>query len=128
TTSGLATALSELLEKDRPVDLLVNAAGIGISGPALEVPQPATSELLDLNARAVMHLTRALVPAMQARRFGGVLTISSFGGAVPGPYQADYYASKAHLNSWMEALAWEVRKTGTAPTTSPRSCACTAVA
>ncbi|MEL6289713.1 MAG: SDR family oxidoreductase [Pseudomonadota bacterium] len=94
------------------IDVLVNAAGIGLSGPVVSHSVPETLDLIALNVDAVTDLTRKMLPGMLARGRGGVLTISSLAADVPGPFQATYYASKAFVSSFMAALAWEVRGHG----------------
>ena len=94
------------------VETLVNCAGIGLAGD-FDGHEPAEIErLLSLNVIALTRLTRHFIPAMRARRSGGILTVASLGGAIPGPYQAVYYASKAYAMSLSEAIAAEVAGDG----------------
>ncbi|MEO1265284.1 MAG: SDR family oxidoreductase [Pseudomonadota bacterium] len=113
TDDGIETLRAKLAsDTEHNVDVLVHAAGVGLSGPILEQAPADAERLQRLNITAVTELTRVVLPGMLAKRSGGVITLASLGGLVPGPYQADYYASKAHIISWMEALAWEVRRQG----------------
>ncbi len=89
------------------VDVLINNAGIGLSGPFAQPRTDDLDALIDLNIRALTRLMRHALPAMRARRRGGILNVASLGGAVPGPYQAAYYASKAYVMSLTEAVAAE---------------------
>jgi uncharacterized protein len=98
---------AHLASLDGYCDVLVNAAGIGLAG-AFAAQDPASLDrLVDLNTRALTHLTRHFLPPMLARGRGGVLNIASLGGYAPGPWQAAYYASKAYVISLTEALAHE---------------------
>ena len=106
------TLLNELAEHDAYCDILVNCAGMGLSGPLLDQTPEDLDALIALNISALTQLTRAVLPDMRARRRGGVLNVASFAGMVPGPYQAAYYASKAYVLSLNEALSWELRRTG----------------
>ncbi len=95
------------------VETLVNNAAIGLSGPFAEHDHAETLRLVDLNMRALTDLMRRYLPEMLARAGGGVLNIASLGGALPGPYQAAYYASKAYVISLSEAVAHEIGGRGT---------------
>lgn len=89
------------------LDVLVNNAAIGLSGP-FENQSPADFDhLIALNITAVTQLTRHALPAMRARRRGGILNVASLGAYSPGPNQALYYASKAFVVSLTEAIAAE---------------------
>ncbi len=69
-------------------------------------------KLVDLDVRAVVDLTRRLLPGMIARRKGGVLNVASVEGFMPVPYQATYAATKAFVLSFSRALAYETMGTG----------------
>ena len=90
------------------VDVLVNNAGVGLSGRFDDLPTDRIAAVLDLNVRALTALSRHFLPGMRARRRGGILNIASLAGYTPGPWQAVYYASKAYVISLSEALATEV--------------------
>lgn len=94
------------------LDVLVNNAAMGLSGPFLNHPPADLDSLVALNVAAVTRFTRHALPGMIARGRGGILNVASLGGYVPGPYQAAYYASKAYVLSLSEAIAWEARGTG----------------
>lgn len=111
--SDASTALRDWLgENDLFCDILVNSAGIGLSGRFVQHAPHALSELALLNVEALTQLSRAVLPDMIRRRRGGVLNVASLGGYTPGPYQAAYYASKAYVISLTEAIAWELRGFG----------------
>jgi uncharacterized protein len=101
-----------LRERKLYCDVLVNCAGFGVFGAAAEVPETEQMELLDVNVRALAELTLHFLPAMVARRRGGVLNVGSITGYAPGPNMAVYYASKAFVNSFSAALAAELAGTG----------------
>ena len=112
TTEGRAALIAQIQRLGDPVDILVNNAGIGLSGPFADQAPDDIGRLLQLNVAAVTHLTRAFLPDMLARRWGGILNVASLAGLVPGPHQAAYYASKAYILSLTEALAEENRGLG----------------
>lgn len=104
--AALALDLS-LVKAGCYLDVLVNNAGIGMSGPFAGQPVDDMDRLVTLNMAAPTRLMRHALPGMLARGRGGILNIASLGGIVPGPHQAAYYASKAYLVSLTEAVAAE---------------------
>jgi short-subunit dehydrogenase len=106
----------QLVQAGRNVDFLVNNAGFGTNGSFAQLPVQRELELVDVNVKALVHLTRLFLPAMIARGRGRVLNIASTAGFVPGPYMATYYASKAFVISFTEALARELRGSGVTAT------------
>ncbi|MEL7543021.1 MAG: SDR family oxidoreductase [Pseudomonadota bacterium] len=99
------------------VDVLVNAAGSGLSGPFLSHSAPNIDDLITLNMTALTDLCRKLLPGMMVRGRGGILNVSSLAGEVPGPFQAAYYASKSYVTSLGAALAHEMSGHGVRITT-----------
>ena len=71
-----------------------------------------------MNVTALVHLTRLLLPPMIARKSGRILNMGSTAGFLPGPFMAGYYASKAFVNSFTQALSYELRGTGVTATVS----------
>lgn len=94
------------------VDVLVNNAGFATYGPFVEIDLGRELEELQLNIVTLTHLTKKLLPGMLARRRGGVLNLASTAGFQPGPLMAVYYATKAYVISFSEALAEELSGTG----------------
>ncbi len=94
------------------VDYLVNNAGFGVVGKFGSVGLARELELIDLNVRSLVELTHLFLPGMLSRRSGRILNVGSTAGFQPGPYFANYYASKAYVNSFSEALSEELRGTG----------------
>ena len=94
------------------IDVLINNAGIGLSGPFVQLKPGEIDGLIDVNVSSLTRLMRHVLPAMRARRRGGILNVASLGGSVPGPYQAAYYASKAYVLSLTEAVAAETAGQG----------------
>src|SRR6478736_4713888 len=97
---------------DRPVEILINNAGVGIRGPFAETDWDEEARLLHLNVTALAHLTKLFLPAMLARKSGRVLNVASTAAFVPGPLMAMYYASKAFVRSFSEALREELQGSG----------------
>jgi short-subunit dehydrogenase len=108
--------VAELAKRRLDVEYLVNNAGFGTSGPFAELDAKREVEMVQVNVTAVVTLTRLLLPAMIARQSGRILNIGSTAGFQPGPYMAVYYASKAFVNSFTEALCVELYGTGVTAT------------
>ena len=101
-----------ITQKGLSVDVLVNNAGYGHAG-AFNGSDGATQlGMIDLNDRALVELTHIYWPRMLANRRGGVLNVASTAAFQPGPLMAIYYASKAFVLSFSEALWEEARDTG----------------
>ncbi len=101
---------------DRPVEILVNNAGVGRSGRAWEIPLEEDLTMLRLNVEAILRLNKVFVPQMVARGSGRILHTASVAGFEPGPGYAVYAASKAFVLSYSESLATELEGTGVAVT------------
>ncbi len=99
-----------------PVDLLINNAGFGLRGPYWETDWTQQAALVHVNLMAPAHLTRLFLPDMVRRRSGRILNVASTAAFVPGPFMATYYASKAFLVSFSEAVANELKGTGVTAT------------
>ena len=104
--------LTHLQSAGLKVDVLVNNAGFGAQGKFAVLPLERQLEMLQVNITSLTHLTRLLLPSMIERRRGGILNVASTAAFQPGPGMAVYYASKAYVLSFSEALAEEMRGTG----------------
>lgn len=93
------------------VDYLINNAGFGGRGKFHEREWGQDLAMLQLNVVALTELTRRFLPEMVARGRGHILNVSSTAAFVPGPLQAVYYASKAYVTSFSNAIAEELRET-----------------
>ena len=93
-------------------DLLINNAGIGLSGAFHDLPWDAVEGLLATNVTASTRLMQHVLVGMRERGRGGIINLSSLGAYAPGPYQSAYYASRSYLLSLSEAVAAEVARDG----------------
>src|SRR2546428_748642 len=111
-TQGAALrTVEERVAQDHALELLVNNAGFGTTGPFATLdPDREEAEIL-LNVMALVRLTRAALPGMLSRDRGAIINVSSIAAFVPGPYDATYGATKAFVNSFTEALHEELRGT-----------------
>lgn len=102
----------ELGERGIDLDVIVNNAGYGLFGAAGELPREDQLGIIDVNIRTLVDLSLRYLPAMRRKGSGGLLNVASVAGFLPGPYMATYFASKAFILSWSEALATELAGTG----------------
>lgn len=102
----------ELRRRKMVPDVLVNCAGYGMNGSALEMNINEQIAMIDLNARALTDLTLRFLPYMQNMERGGVLNVASLASFMPGPYMAVYYATKAYVLSFSQAIASELDGSG----------------
>jgi short-subunit dehydrogenase len=102
----------QLQREDIVIDILINNAGYGAFGEFAAMPEEEILGQIHLNITAVTHLTRLLLPAMLQRHAGRIMNVASTAAFQPGPLMAVYYATKAYVLSFSEAIANEVRKSG----------------
>ena len=94
------------------VDVLVNNAGFGARGAFAELDLQRQMDMIQVNVTALTLLTRLFLPGMLARNRGGILNVASTAAFQPGPFMAVYYATKAYVQSFTEAVAEEVAGSG----------------
>jgi len=99
------------------IEYLVNNAGFGTHGKFAESDIASQLAMLQVNVVALTHLTRLFVPPMLARKSGRILNVASTAAFQPGPLMAVYYASKAYVVSFSEALDAETHRKGLTVTT-----------
>lgn len=104
------------LFKEYTLDTLVNNAGFGLFGSFAQTDWNREDQMLQLHVNTLTRLTKFFLPAMIQRGTGKILNISSIAGFQPGPFMSIYYASKAYVLSFSEAIANEVKGTGVSVT------------
>ena len=108
--------LRDVTEQHCEVDLLVNAAGLGVLGFLADASLEKELETIRVNVLALTELTKLFLPGMLERRRGVIVNLASTAAFQPGPLMAVYYASKAYVLSFTEALAEELHGTGVTAT------------
>lgn len=103
---------SECAARRLEIDQLINNAGIGDFGLFAESAWPKTEQMIDLNIKALTRLCHLFLPPMIARGAGRIMNVASTAAFQPGPTMAVYYATKAYVLHFSEALSNEVRGTG----------------
>ena len=116
-TDAPARIAHELLGRGLEPAIVVNNAGFGLHGPAAELDRGEQLAMIDLNVRALTDLSLRWIDGIVKHK-GGILNVASVAGFLPGPGMAVYYASKAYVLSFTEALARELAAQACA---SPRS-------
>ena len=106
----------EVQQQNLTVDVLVNNAGYGDYGEFFKSDWPKLEGMILLNVLGVTHLTRLFLPTMIARGQGQILNVSSTAAFQPGPRMAVYFATKAYILSFSEALSAETEGTGVSVT------------
>jgi short-subunit dehydrogenase len=110
---GQLAAFLESLDREKlEVDLAINNAGLGDSGPFAESDPDRNKEMTLVNVAALTVVTRHLLPRMIAQHRGAILNVSSSAGFLPIPLSAVYAATKAYVTSFSEALRAELYGTG----------------
>lgn len=108
----LVGAAEGVLREVPKVDVLVNNAGYGVYGPFLKTPLDEELGMLQLNMTALVVLTKLYLPGMVASKNGKILNVASTAAFQPGPLMALYYATKAFVLSFSEAIGSELEGTG----------------
>lgn len=111
STCNVADEIFEAIE-GKPIDVLINNAGFGVFGSFNETDWKREAEMLNLHVLTTTHLTKLLLKGMVARGHGKILNLSSLAAFQPGPLMSLYYASKAYILSFSEAIANELKGTG----------------
>lgn len=110
---GAAKRLTdELATQGLTPDLVVNNAGFGLMGPTIALDADEQVEMINLNITALTELSIFYGREMAQRGRGGIINVTSVAGSLPGPNMSVYYASKAYILRFTEALASEMKGTG----------------
>lgn len=110
--SAVERVVERLRDDARPVDILINNAGLGFVGPTLSTPDEHDELTVAVNVVALHKLCRAAATAMIPRGRGAILNVSSIAGDMPGPQSATYNATKAFVTSFSEALHVQLKPHG----------------
>lgn len=98
--------------KKENIDILINNAGFGAFGPSWEVPLETELNMIDLNIRAVQILTKLFLKDFMEKDRGYILNVASSAGFLAGPLMSAYYATKAYVLRFTEAIHEELRQAG----------------
>lgn len=112
TRAGCDAVVAACAGRESDVVALVNNAGVGAVGWFHELPWEREQQQIDVNITALVYLTHRVLPWMRAERHGHILQLASVAGFQPGPLMAVYYATKAFVVSFSEALHNECAGSG----------------
>ena len=111
-SGAAAELLADLKAAGEEVDTLINNAGFGLIGRFAELDAKRERQMIDLNVGTLTDLCRAVAPAMIKRKGGAILNVASTAAFQPGPNMAVYFATKAYVLSFTEALHEELKPHG----------------
>lgn len=102
----------ELQTKGISVDVLINNAGFGLFGEFIETSLEQEVDMIQVNITALTQMTKLFLPQMVQRQYGRIMNVASLAAFQPGPLMAVYYATKAYVLSFTEALENELQGSG----------------
>ena len=109
---SIAKAVKVIVDKEQRLDVLINNAGVGITGPIEETPDSEILKAFDTNLHGPMRVIKEVLPQMRSQRAGTIINITSIAGYMGLPYRGIYSATKAALATITEALRIEVKDFG----------------
>ena len=104
--------VSQIIENEGRVDVLINNAGFGLYGPVEDIPLDDARYQFEVNLFGLAHLTQLVLPHMRAQGSGRIVNVSSVGGRVYSPFGAWYHATKHALEGWSDCLRIETAPFG----------------
>jgi len=111
-TNAATKLMADLAANDEEVELLVNNAGFGLIGRFATADAKRLRQMIDLNVGTLADLCRAVAPGMIERKSGGIVNVASTAAFQPGPNMAVYFATKAFVLSFTEAMHEELKPHG----------------
>jgi len=108
--------VAELTDAGVKTDILINNAGFGDYGLFHQTDWQKNGEMIDLNVRALTHLTRLILPGMVSRGHGRIMNLASTASFQPGPLMAVYFATKHYVLAFSRALSQELAGSGVSVT------------
>lgn len=106
----IASCIAEVITKENRIDVLVNNAGAGITGPIEEIPEAEIKNNFDTNFFGPINVIKAVLPQMREQKSGLIINITSIAGYMGLPYRGVYSASKGALEILTEAIRMEVKE------------------
>ncbi|MEH6679981.1 MAG: SDR family oxidoreductase [Sediminicola sp.] len=108
----ILAACNEIIRREGRLDVVINNAGIGITGPIEETPQEEMQKAFDTNFFGPINVMKAVLPQMRKQKKGLVVNITSIAGYMGLPYRGIYSASKGALELVTEAMRMETKDFG----------------
>jgi len=110
--SAIQTVIYEIIKLEGKIDVLINNAGVGITGPIEETPSEEIKNAFETNLYGPLHLIKAVLPHMRVQGSGHIINITSIAGYMGLPYRGIYSATKGALETVTEAYRMEVKQFG----------------
>jgi NAD(P)-dependent dehydrogenase (short-subunit alcohol dehydrogenase family) len=110
--ASIEAGVGQVIKRAGHVDVLLNNAGVAGGGPVEELPEETIRQLFETNTMGALRMIRAVLPSMRERGRGSIVNVSSASARASGPLLGAYAASKAALESFVEALFFEVMDFG----------------
>ncbi|NVK52325.1 MAG: SDR family oxidoreductase [Flavobacteriaceae bacterium] len=111
-TDSINTAISLILEKEGRLDVLVNNAGMGITGPIEDTPTDEMRKVFDTNVFGAVDVMKAVLPHMRSQKSGAIINVTSIAGYMGLPFRGVYSATKGALELITESVRMEVKNFG----------------
>lgn len=111
-SESITLLVSKVIEKEAKIDVLINNAGVGITGPVEETPIAEIKKAFNTNFYGPLALTEAVLPYMRQQKQGLIINITSIAGYMGLPYRGIYSATKAALEITTEAYRMELKSFG----------------
>lgn len=111
-TLSVQRAVSEVIQREGRIDVLVNNAGVGITGPIEETPHEEIRKAFETNFHGPLHMAKAVLPQMRKQESGLIINITSIAGYMGLPYRGIYSATKGALELVTETLRMETKDFG----------------
>lgn len=111
-SNSIASAAAEVIEKAGRIDVLINNAGVGITGPLEEIPSEEIRNNFETNLFGPIEVMKKVLPQMRTQKSGLIINITSIAGYMGLPYRSVYSSSKGALELITEALRMEVKSFG----------------
>lgn len=109
---SISEAIQTILQQERTIDVLVNNAGVGITGPIEEMPTEEIRNAFETNFYGPLNVIKAVLPQMRLQKQGKIINITSIAGYMGLPYRGIYSATKAALEITTEAYRMETKQFG----------------
>ena len=109
---SIVNCVAEVIQKSGRLDIVINNAGVGITGPIEEIPTEEIRNNFDINLFGPIEVMKAVLPQMRSQKSGLIINITSIAGYMGLPYRGIYSASKGALELITEALRMEVKSFG----------------
>jgi short-subunit dehydrogenase len=110
--ASVKAAIDTIIKAEGKIDVLVNNAGNGVTGPAYAMPVESAKQQFEVNFFGVIRVSSAVLPGMIEKGQGFIVNISSLAGLFGLPYQGMYSASKYAIEGYSQSLRMELRNTG----------------